>query len=85
MATAYEKNQVQAEIAKMKGIEEGAWADYLVASNAMRNLLDYEKEVVLLPSHYTPRLGANLPYKPSGSVRHGDGQQSRHQGHAKRP
>ncbi|MBI3830151.1 MAG: TolC family protein [Planctomycetes bacterium] len=64
-ATAYEKNQVQTEIAKIKGIEEGAWADYLVASNSMRNLLDYEKEVVLLPSHYTPRLGANLPYKPA--------------------
>lgn len=64
-ATAYEKNQVQTEIARTKVVEEGAWADYLVASNAMRNLLDYEKEVVLLPSHYTPRLAAELPYKPA--------------------
>lgn len=59
----YEKNQIDTELARVKGVEEDAWTFYLQASNNLRNLLDYDKDVVLFPIRYTQRLQAEFPHK----------------------
>ena len=68
-STAYEKNQVLAEVARIRGQEQDAWSAYVLASNALKNLLDYDKDAVLLPTRYSNRLGKEMPYSADDAVR----------------
>ena len=56
-ATNYEKSQIDAEYARLRGLEESAWANFVVASNNLKQILYYEKEAVLVPIGYGPLLG----------------------------
>jgi len=56
-STAYEKSQVDASVANLRGVEQGAWTNYIAASNTLVNILYYEKEQVLLPAGYAEMLG----------------------------
>lgn len=67
-AVAFEKNQVESELARVRVVEEDAWAVYLQVSNNLRNLLDYEKDVVVLPVRYTQRLNLEFPHRPSEAL-----------------
>lgn len=51
-ATDYGKQQMEAELAAVKELEEGAWGAYFQASNALVNLLDLDKSTVLIPDAY---------------------------------
>lgn len=55
--TEYGKLQIDTEFAAVKELEEGAWNRYVQSSNALANLLDYEKDLVLIPAAYAQRLG----------------------------
>jgi hypothetical protein len=60
MATNYDKAQVEAELARLQSLEESAWNDYVVASNALVRLLNLEETEVLLPVGYTQTLAYAL-------------------------
>ncbi|MCW8133337.1 MAG: TolC family protein [Planctomycetota bacterium] len=67
-AVAFEKNQVDSELARVRVVEEDAWAAYLLASNNLRNLLDYDNDVIILPVRYSSRLNMEFPHKPSEAL-----------------
>ncbi|MCW8132494.1 MAG: TolC family protein, partial [Planctomycetota bacterium] len=52
-ATDYGNQQVEAELAAVREVEEGAWGAYLQASNFLVNLLDHDKKTVFIPAGYT--------------------------------
>lgn len=51
--TDYGNQQVEAELAAVKEVEEGAWGAYIQASNALVNLIDHDKNTILIPSGYS--------------------------------
>ncbi len=55
-ATEYGKLQMETEVATVKELEEAAWNQYIQSSNALANLLDYDKDLVLIPAAYSLRL-----------------------------
>lgn len=51
-ATIYEKTQIQQQVAAIRRGEQGEWANYIVASNSLKNILDEDKDTVILPVAY---------------------------------
>lgn len=51
-ATAYDQAQIQAEIFRICILEERAWQNVLQASNTLRELLDLDRDVLVLPRGY---------------------------------
>lgn len=68
-ATKYEEIQVASELARVRSLEQDAWQAYLVASNNLKAILDYEREVVLVPHKYSKRLYAEFPHTAADAVR----------------
>ena len=54
--TEYGQVQVQAQLAAIKQQEEAGWALYIQASDVLVNLLDLEKDVILVPRGYSKSL-----------------------------
>lgn len=52
-ATNYDKNQVNSELARIQNQEAQAWNRYVLASDALVQLLDMQSESLLLPSGYS--------------------------------
>jgi outer membrane protein TolC len=62
-ATTYDKAQAEAELARIQGVEEDAWNNYVLASDALVRLLDKEADELLLPVGFTRAL--KLPFPPA--------------------
>lgn len=62
-ATTYDKAQAEAELARIQGVEEDAWNNYVLASDALVRLLDKEADELLLPVGFTRTL--KLPFPPA--------------------
>ncbi|HYG77171.1 MAG TPA: TolC family protein [Planctomycetota bacterium] len=60
-ATAYEVTQVKQQLASVRRGEQGEWARYVAASNALKNVLDHDNDVVILPVAYGPVLSGVPP------------------------
>ncbi len=54
--TRYDKAQVEADLEDFRNREQIAWNNYIAASNALVELLDYEGDKVILPVHYSSEL-----------------------------
>jgi len=63
-ATSYGMYQVDAELARVRAVEENAWNSFIIASNTLTDLLDYEKDTILLPVGYSAGLKKHLPFDP---------------------
>ncbi|MBI3830150.1 MAG: TolC family protein [Planctomycetes bacterium] len=59
-ATAYGKDQVEAEVLRVKDLEEQAWNAYLEASDALVELLNIDKTSVLVPYAYSQLVDQHL-------------------------
>jgi outer membrane protein TolC len=51
-STIYDLNQIKQQIASIRRGEQGEWANYVVASNALKNVIDEDKDTVILPVAY---------------------------------
>jgi hypothetical protein len=60
-STAYEKTLVQQQLSSLKRVEQVQWQSYAVASNALRKLLDQDREVIVLPVGYANLLSGVPP------------------------
>lgn len=49
LITSYDYSQVQADLENVRNQEEIAWSAYVVTSNALAELLDYEPSTLILP------------------------------------
>ena len=61
--TDYEVDQAKTALKSAQGAEEGAWAAYVSASNALKNLLSYDRDVVLLPVNYAGDLAGGITFQ----------------------
>lgn len=61
--TAYEISQTKTQVKAAQGAEEGAWAQYVAASNALNNLLNYDKDTVVLPVNYAGDLTGGISFQ----------------------
>jgi len=67
-STSYEKTQVQLQLAGIRRGEQGEWARYVAASNALKSVLDQDSDVVILPVSYGPILGGVPPQMPDEAI-----------------
>jgi len=70
-ATNYDKAQIEAELARVRGEEERAWDAYRVASNALVRLLDLQEDRVILPSGYSHALVELFPIPENDAIARG--------------
>lgn len=56
LVTIYDKSQVEAELENLRNQEQIAWSNYIQASNALAEVLDYDPDTVLLPVGYSAAL-----------------------------
>jgi len=68
-ATKYEGIQVASELTRVQGLEQDAWQAYLVTSNNLKAILDYDREVVLVPHKYSQRLYAEFQHDMADAVK----------------
>jgi outer membrane protein TolC len=53
LITAYDMAQAQAQLENLRDSEQIAWNNYVLASNAVADLLDYPPDTIIVPSGYT--------------------------------
>jgi len=58
--TDYDLVQLKTTLTGVQRQEQAWWQEYVQASNALKNILDYDKEVVLLPVNYAPDLAGGI-------------------------
>jgi len=61
--TDYEISQAKTQVKSAQGAEESAWAAYVSASNRLKNLLNYDKDAVLLPVNYAGDLAGGITFQ----------------------
>ena len=61
--TDYEISQAKTQVKGAQVAEEGAWQVYVSASNALKHLLNYDKDAVLLPVGYAGDLAGGITFK----------------------
>ncbi len=58
--TKYGLQQIESEVARVKGLEETAWNSLAVASNALVNLLNVEEDAFFVPMNYTDTIARKI-------------------------
>lgn len=66
--TEYSRSQVQAEVARVRGVVEQARSRYVLASNALHPLLDSRSDSLYLPVGYSVPLAQPLLADPAGAA-----------------
>ena len=66
--TAYGKDQVDAEVLRVKDLEEQTWNRYIAASNVLVDLLDLEESAVLVPHGYSRNVNEHLAIQADSAV-----------------
>ncbi|HEY3321257.1 MAG TPA: TolC family protein [Planctomycetota bacterium] len=67
-ATQYDKDQVDAEVLRVRQVEEAAWQNYILVSDSMVNLLNMPPEMLLVPVGYVALLDQHPAYKPEEAL-----------------
>lgn len=57
LVTAYDMAQAEAQMENLRDREQIAWNNYVLASNAVAELLDYPPDTIVVPSGYTQAFG----------------------------
>lgn len=70
-ATRYDKARVDAQMATLRRQEHEALNNYLAASNALANLLDLDKDTILLPKNYESRIVASAAIELQDALQQG--------------
>ncbi|MBI3374012.1 MAG: TolC family protein [Betaproteobacteria bacterium] len=70
-ATRYDKAKVDAQTSTLRRQEQEALNNYLAASNALTNLLDLDKDTILLPACYEARLAESAPIERQEALQQG--------------
>ncbi|MCY3021173.1 MAG: TolC family protein [Planctomycetota bacterium] len=66
--TKYDVTSAKTSLSASQLREQAAWTQYVQASNALKNILDYEKEAVLLPVGYAGDLAGGVTFKTDDVV-----------------
>lgn len=61
---AYDKAQVDADLEDLRNREQIGWNNYVAASNSLVELLDYERDRVILPVQYSAELEVPVTVDP---------------------
>lgn len=70
-ATRYDKAKIDAQMSTLRRQEQEALNNYLVASNAIANLLDLDKDTILLPAGYESRVAESMTIDRQQALQHG--------------
>lgn len=70
-ATRYDKAKIDAQMSTLRRQEQEALNNYLVASNAMANLLDLDKDTILLPAGYESKVAQSMTIERQQALQQG--------------
>ena len=65
LITAYDMAQTEAQLDNIRSQEEIAWSNYVVASNAVAELLNYDPDTIVLPVGYSDAFEKDYSVDPS--------------------
>ena len=64
LITAYDMAQTEAQLDNIRSQEEIAWSNYVLASNAVAELLNYDPDTIVLPTGYSGAFNKDYTVEP---------------------
>ncbi|HYG77170.1 MAG TPA: TolC family protein [Planctomycetota bacterium] len=69
--TAYGKDQIDAELLRVRTAEEAAWQNYVLASNALVDILNTDPDTLLVPVGYSRMINEHAEFNAADAVKVG--------------